>query len=52
MDRLAKTLNDSGKVSVTPSVIDDTAFVRVAIGQTYTEESNVRSLWELIDEYA
>ena len=51
-NQLAKELNNSGKVAVTPSVIDDTAFLRVAIGQTYTQEENVRSLWELIDEHA
>ena len=51
-NRLARSLNDSGKVAVTPSVIGDRAFLRVAIGQTHTEERHVRALWSLMDESA
>jgi aromatic-L-amino-acid decarboxylase len=49
---LAKALNDSGRVAVTPSTIGDTAFVRVSIGQSYTERRHVEGLWSLIDELA
>ncbi len=49
---LAAALNDSGEVAVTPSVIGDRWFIRVSIGQTYTERSHVDHLWELIDRFA
>ncbi len=49
---LAAALNDSGDVAVTPSVIGDRWFIRVSIGQTYTERSHVDRLWELIDRLA
>ncbi len=35
--RLAAALNATGKVAVTPSVIDDRSFIRVSIGQTHTD---------------
>jgi len=50
--RLAATLNESGEVAVTPSSIDDTTFIRVAIGQTYTRQEHVDFLWDLIDRLA
>ncbi|MGI9586171.1 MAG: pyridoxal phosphate-dependent decarboxylase family protein [Acidimicrobiia bacterium] len=50
--RLATTLNESGEVAVTPSSIDNTTFIRVAIGQTYTGQEHVDLLWELIDRWA
>ena len=49
---LAKALNDSGRVAVTPSTIGDTVFVRASIGQSYTERRHVEGLWSLIDELA
>jgi len=49
---LAADLNATGRVAVTPSQIDDTWFVRVSIGQTYTDESHVEALWDLIDKLA
>ncbi len=49
---LAAALNATGKVAVTPSVIDGRWFIRVSIGQTYTEKSHVERLWALIDELA
>jgi len=50
--RLAAALNASGKVAVTPSVIDDRSFIRVSIGQTHTGEAHVKRLQALIDEMA
>ena len=50
--RLAAALNESGRVAVTPSEIDGTAFIRVSIGQTYTERRHVDALWDLIDSLA
>lgn len=49
---LAAALNDSGKVAVTPSEVDGTAFIRVSIGQTYTGQRHIDALWDLIDEFA
>ena len=49
--RLAEALNASGKVAVTPSVIDDRSFIRVSIGQTHTDEVHVRRLQELISDF-
>jgi aromatic-L-amino-acid decarboxylase len=49
---VARALNDSGKVAVTASTIDGVDFIRVAIGQTYTEERHVAALWEMIDNLA
>jgi aromatic-L-amino-acid decarboxylase len=45
---LAGTINGSGHFYVTPSVIDDRSFIRVAIGQTWTTAQHVDRLWELI----
>jgi len=49
---LAGALNDSGKFAVTPSTVENTAFVRVSIGQSYTERRHVEALWAMIDELA
>lgn len=49
---LAGALNASGKVAVTASEIDGRSFIRVSIGQTYTEDRHVDALWHLIDEVA
>ncbi len=47
--RLAAAVNASGHSHVTPSVIDDTAVIRVSIGATTTREEHVERLWHLID---
>jgi aromatic-L-amino-acid/L-tryptophan decarboxylase len=49
---LAAALNATGEVAVTPSHIDDRWFIRVSIGQTYTDRSHVDHLWALIDRLA
>ncbi|MEN8239423.1 MAG: pyridoxal-dependent decarboxylase [Actinomycetota bacterium] len=49
---LADALNATGDVAVTSSHIEDTWFIRVSIGQTYTEQRHVDHLWALIDEMA
>ena len=46
---LANAINTSGAAYLTPSVIDDTDFIRVSIGSTWTEQRHVDALWELID---
>ncbi|HKX76486.1 MAG TPA: pyridoxal-dependent decarboxylase [Acidimicrobiia bacterium] len=46
--RLAEAINQSGHSYVTPSMIDDLAFIRVSIGQTHTEAEHVDRLWKVI----
>ena len=48
---LASAVNDSGRFYVTVSEIDGRAYVRVAIGSTWTTEQDVNSLWQFIDEW-
>jgi aromatic-L-amino-acid decarboxylase len=50
--RLADELNSSGKAAVTPSTINETDFLRISVGQTYTEQRHIEALWELIDSLA
>jgi aromatic-L-amino-acid decarboxylase len=47
---LADALNASGKVAVTPSVLGETTFIRVAIGQTNTAQEHVDALWGLVSD--
>jgi len=49
---LAEALNNSGKVAVTPSILDGTTFIRVVVGQTRTTSHHVDALWNLIDDLA
>ena len=49
---LATALNDTGKVSLTPTTLGDMAAIRVSIGQTNTTAEHVDALWEMIDEMA
>jgi aromatic-L-amino-acid decarboxylase len=51
-ERLAAAINRSGFAYVTPSRLDDGAFIRVSIGQTHTEQRHVDRLWGLIDGLA
>ena len=45
---LSDTINASGEVYVTPSLVDGTRFVRVAVGQTRTTRADVERLWSAI----
>ena len=46
---LADAVNDTGRFLVTPSVLPDgTAFVRVSVGQTTTEQRHVDDLWAVV----
>jgi aromatic-L-amino-acid decarboxylase len=49
-DALAAAINAHPDLYVTPSTIDDTRFVRVAIGQTRTTADDVERLWKVIAE--
>ncbi len=51
-EALAGAVNGSGSAYLTQSAIDDMAFIRVSVGQTYTEQRHVDALWALLDEAA
>ncbi|MDQ3781914.1 MAG: pyridoxal-dependent decarboxylase [Actinomycetota bacterium] len=51
-DAIAAAINGSGRFHVTSSRIDESSFVRVAIGQTTTEQRHVEALWDLVDQSA
>ncbi|HSF87148.1 MAG TPA: pyridoxal-dependent decarboxylase [Acidimicrobiia bacterium] len=48
-DALAERINASGTSYVTPSAINGMRFIRVSVGQTFTEQRHVDTLWDLID---
>jgi aromatic-L-amino-acid/L-tryptophan decarboxylase len=50
--RWATTLNDSGDVFVTPSMLDGRWMVRLSIGAEATQRSHVERLWRLVQEHA
>ena len=50
--RIAEAINDSGHSFVTPSVVDGRAFIRVSIGQTWTNQTHVDRLWKVIEASA
>ena len=46
---LAAAINTAGRYAVTPSVLPNgSAFIRVSVGQTSTEQRHVDGLWEVI----
>lgn len=47
-DAIAAAINAHPDLRVTPSAIDDTRFVRVAVGQTHTTAGDVDRLWAAI----
>ena len=49
--RLARALNDSGKVAVTPTTLGDATAIRISIGSTNTTAAHVAALWDLIDQF-
>lgn len=48
-DALTLAINASGHSYVTPSMLDDTSFIRVSVGQTNTGRKHVDNLWRVID---
>ena len=47
-DALAAAINAVPTLYVTPSVVGDTRFIRVAVGQTHTSAEDVERLWTAI----
>lgn len=51
-DALAQALNAGREVAVTATTVDGIRVIRVAVGQTYTEQRHVDRLWTLISDLA
>jgi len=49
---LAEAINATGRLFVTPSVIDDVQFIRVSVGATRTTAAEVDRLWAVVDAHA
>lgn len=50
--QLAEAVNDTGRAHWTVSELDGVPYIRIAVGQTKTEERHVTALWDLIDKLA
>jgi aromatic-L-amino-acid decarboxylase len=50
--RLLNALNQSGKLYVTHTKLNDRFVLRMSIGQTYTAERHVRQAWQLVQAEA
>ena len=49
---LAKRLNQSGRVAVTPTTLGEITAIRISIGSTRTTPDHAEQLWSMIDELA
>ena len=49
-EELLRRLNDSGKVYLTHTRLENKHTLRLCVGQTETEERHVRRAWELIQK--
>ncbi len=47
-NKLLSALNDSGKIGITHTKLNDKYTLRMSIGQTYTEEKHVMAAWQLL----
>lgn len=51
-DAIAAAVNSSGVAYLTPSKLDGRSIIRVAVGQSRTDRSQIELLWKLISESA
>ncbi len=51
-DAIAAAVNDSGVAYLTPSKLDGRSIIRVAVGQSRTDRTQIELLWKLISEAA
>ena len=51
-DAIAAAVNDSGEAYLTPSKLDGRSIIRVAVGQSRTDRTQMDMLWKLISEAA
>jgi aromatic-L-amino-acid/L-tryptophan decarboxylase len=47
-EELLQRVNASGRALLTGTVLDGRPAVRICVGQTWTSESHVDALWELV----
>uniref|UniRef100_A0A2N9GQN0 Tyrosine decarboxylase n=1 Tax=Fagus sylvatica TaxID=28930 RepID=A0A2N9GQN0_FAGSY len=50
--KLLESINSSGHVYMTPTVVDGVYIIRCAIGSTLTEERHVIMAWKVVQEHA
>jgi aromatic-L-amino-acid decarboxylase len=50
--KLLESVNQSGKIYLTHTSLDDRFTLRMCVGQTNTKERHVRQAWELLRSYA
>ncbi|GMY38302.1 tyrosine/DOPA decarboxylase 2-like [Fagus crenata] len=50
--KLLESINGSGQVYMSPSVVDKVYIIRCAIGATLTEERHVVGAWKVVQEHA
>nr|XP_023908710.1 tyrosine decarboxylase 1-like [Quercus suber] len=50
--KLLESINGSGKVYMSPTVVDGAYIIRCAIGATLTEERHVIMAWKIVQEHA
>lgn len=50
--RLLKSLNETGRIFLTHTVLNNRFVLRFCVGQTYTEAVHVKDAWQLIQETA
>ncbi|GMY38298.1 tyrosine/dopa decarboxylase 5 [Fagus crenata] len=50
--KLLESINGSGQVYMSPTVVDKVYIIRCAIGATLTEERHVIGAWKVVQEYA
>ncbi|XP_030972406.1 tyrosine decarboxylase 1-like [Quercus lobata] len=50
--KLLESINGSGKVYMSPTVVDGAYIIRCAIGATLTEERHVIMAWKIVKEHA
>lgn len=51
-EQLLESLNGTGHVFMTHTVIEGMHMIRVAIGATLTEDKHVSMLWDMVQEHA
>lgn len=51
-EKLVAMLNDSGKLALSHTKLNDQYVIRMSIGQTYTELKNLENAWALMQEFA
>jgi aromatic-L-amino-acid decarboxylase len=51
-EKLLSEINKTGKIYLSHSKIDDVFFLRLCVGQTYTEKEHILKAWQIIQDCA